>query len=233
MKNNSDMNQPVVCEFMGPAGAGKTTLINALLHQSNRFHLDFYLPRIKKIPYFISNTYLLLPTYLRHYRHSKWFTWRETRSMVYLRTGLDVLGQKATSNGRITVLDHGPIYRLAFLREFGPEITKSQLYRDWWTELLNQWVITLDLLVLLDAPNDVLLDRIRDRDRKHSIKDADKPEAYEFLDRYRMSFDQTIAESTDGRQLPIIRFDTNKLSVDQIVEKLLVVFNQPQNNTVN
>jgi hypothetical protein len=162
IQNNSDVNPPVVCEVMGPAGAGKTTLINALLKQSSTFQLDFSLPRIKKIPYFISNTYKFLPTYLRSYRGSKWFTWRETRSMVYLKTGLDAFGNQSKNNGVVTLLDHGPIYRLAFLREFGPEITRSQIYRNWWTDLFKRWMETLDLLILLDAPNEVLMKRIRE-----------------------------------------------------------------------
>lgn len=141
--------------------------------------------------------------------------------MVYLKAGLNVLGQQASNNGRVTVLDHGPIYRLAFLREFGPEITNSPSYKRWWESMFKEWVTILDMVIWLDAPNDVLWKRIRTRDRWHMVKNKCEGEAFEFLTRYRASFEQTIAESQMISQIKLLRFDTYQESVELISEKIL------------
>jgi cytidylate kinase len=217
----NDEKSPLVVEILGPAGSGKTTILNALSRRDTKIRPDFPLSRTEKIPYLISNTFTLLPTYLRQYRNTRWFDRREIRSMVYLKAGLHVLGQQVSNNGRVTVLDHGPIYRLAFLREFGPEITNSQSYKLWWESLFKEWVTTLDIVIWLDAPNDILWKRIRARDRWHMIKDKCEHEAFEFLTRYRASFEQTIAESRIYCQIKLLRFDTSQESVERTSEKIL------------
>lgn len=213
--------QPFVVEILGPAGSGKTTILNALGQRDRNIHPDFPLSRTAKIPYLISNTFALLPIYLRQYWNTRWFDRREIRSMVYLKAGLNVLGQQASNNGRVTVLDHGPIYRLAFLREFGPEITNSPSYKRWWESMFKEWVTILDMVIWLDAPNDVLWKRIRTRDRWHMVKNKCEGEAFEFLTRYRASFEQTIAESQMISQIKLLRFDTYQESVELISEKIL------------
>jgi shikimate kinase len=220
---------PLVAEVIGPAGAGKSTLVQALSQCDINIRADFHLSKIRKIPIFIDNTFFLLPTFLRHYGNSRWFNWRETRSMVYLVAGLRVLGQQASNTDLVTVLDHGPIYRLAFLRELGPEITKSQRYKRWWTNLLNLWIDTLDVIIWLDAPNDILWERIRARDRLHSIKEKREHEAFEFLSRYRSSFEQTIAEGVTDHHPMLLHFDTNQESLEKIVDEVMVTFETAAN----
>jgi deoxyadenosine/deoxycytidine kinase len=215
---------PLVVEIIGPAGAGKTTLLRALSQRHKKIRPGIHPSRIRQVPFFISNTFFFLPTFLGQYSHSRWFNRRETRSMAYLKAELQVLEQQASNNGTVTILDHGPIYRLAFLRALGPEITKSQIYTSWWATLLNQWLATIDIVIWLDAPNTVLLERIRARNTRHTIKEKCEQEAYKYLSHYRTFLEQIIAESVTDRWITLLRFDTNQESVEQMVDEILATF---------
>lgn len=215
---------PLLVEIAGPAGAGKTTLVRTLSERRTGIRLGLGLTRFDKIPFFIGNTFSLLPTYLRHYRGSRWFNWRESRSMVYLQASLHVLQKKAPDSGSVTLLDHGPIYRLATLREFGPEITTSRQYQTWWADLFSRWAATLDVIIWVDAPNAVLLNRIRGRDRWHMVQQQAETDAYEFLTRYRKTMKRLIARSASNHRQTVLRFDTSREPAEQIADRILMTF---------
>jgi len=149
--------------------------------------------------------------------------------MVYLKAWHHVLDRQVSNNDMVTVLDHGPIYRLALLRDFGPEITKSQLYERWWDSMLKQWATIMDMVVWLDAPDVVLLERIHTRSRWHIIKRKSGQEACEFLGRYRTSYEHIISALTAEGGPQVLRFDTDQKSVDQIVDKVLAALNSQSN----
>jgi adenylate kinase family enzyme len=222
---------PLVVEVMGPAGSGKSTLSRALSERDDNIapDIDVRLSKLDKIPFVIGNIVRLLPTYLRRHRHSRWFDRRETRSMAYLQAGLQLLEQEAPDDDTVTVLDHGPIYRLAFLREFGPEITTSHTYRRWWSNLLKQWGARIDMIVWLDAPDVLLLQRIRARDSWHAVKGKSDREAYDILRRYREAFERTLAEFLDVRRARVLRFDTGQLSTEEIADEVLAAFAAARN----
>ena len=150
--------------------------------------------------------------------------------MVYLKAGLHRFKHQTAINNIITILDHGPIYRLAFLRELGPEITLSTLFKSWWTNVLKQWEDTLDLIIWLDAPNEILFNRIRQRDKSHTIKDKGKQEGIEFLTHYRTFMQKTINELSEDRKTTLIRFDTSQISLEQIGNQVFDTFDVLQNN---
>lgn len=214
---------PLVVELLGPAGVGKTTLARAVRerHEHVAPDIDARLAKVDKLPFVIRNTCSLLPGHLLHYRHGRWFNRRETRSMAYLEAGLRLLERDPPAGNAIVILDHGPIYRLAFLREFGPAVTTGHTYQRWWRDLLRRWAARLDLVISLDAPNPVLQNRIRARSSWHSIKDRSELEADEILNRYRTAFERTIAEALTLDHVQLLRFDTSRRSTEEIAAELL------------
>ncbi|MGI0024914.1 MAG: hypothetical protein ACREA4_07200 [Nitrososphaera sp.] len=144
--------------------------------------------------------------------------------MVYLEAWLHALRQQAQDTNFITILDHGPIFRLASLAAFGPELTQSQLFKRWWNSVLDQWSGTLKTIIWLDAPDAVLLPRIRSRDCKHAIKGKSDEQARDFLVRYRTAYERIITRMTANGGPNVLCFDTSETAVDKLVRSVIAGF---------
>ncbi len=212
---------PLVVEIAGPAGAGKTTLLRALSQRNDNIVAGVPLSRITYLPFFVSNTTFLLTAFLRQWRNSRWFSWSELRAMVYLKAWLHVLSRPGSGQNAITLLDHGPLFRLAWLHAFGPELVRSRRFEQWSDSLLSRWAARLDLVVWLDAPDAILVERIEDRNRWHLVKGKPEQEAYRFLARCRASFEYVISKVAAHGGPKVLRFDTERETLDHIVEKVL------------
>jgi hypothetical protein len=157
-------------------------------------------------------------------RNGRRFTWEEIKAFVYVNDWHQVLKRGAARDLTAILLDHGPVFRLASLKEFGPEILKEGIFDTWWEEVLKQWALTLDILIWLDAPDRILLDRINNRTQRHAVKAREEKEAYEFLARYRRAYEEIIAKLTAKGDARLLVFDTSQKSLEDIVEALLTVF---------
>ena len=228
---NIDGERSNLIEICGPAGAGKTTLLKSLKQSHEIISEGVRLKRIMYFPFFASNMFSMLPIYLLYFKQSRWFTWREIRSMVYLNAWYYRFKHQVSNNDEVTVLDHGPIYRLAHLREFGPEFVKSRFYERWWVKRIEQWAMFKFMIVWLDAPNDELMKRINCRNRWHVIKGKSGRDAYEFLTRYRRSYEEIIRRLLKCGGLKLICFDTQRESVENIVDRVLATLRCRPNET--
>jgi hypothetical protein len=159
-----------------------------------------------------------LPAFVGSGAQGRWFTWAETRAMIYVsawRGGLD-----RNRDRRLTVFDHGPVFRLATLREFGPQITRTVTFGRWWDRSLDDWTRLIDQIVWLDAADAILLRRIRSREQSHLIKDVGETEARRFLDRYRGVYTRILERMMDKR-VEVVRYDTGVEPVETITERVL------------
>jgi shikimate kinase len=223
-RNNAPRRKSsLIVEIVGPAGAGKTTLSRILRRRNEKIleAADIELRKVGHLPIFAGHAPLMLPVFLRRCRPSRWFTWDEIKAIVYLKAWPRVLRRQASNNDTVILLDQGPVFRLATLHAFGPDRLKSPGFDRWWDSMFKQWAFTLDVVIWLDAPATVLVERINARDKRHAVRGKSELEAHQFLARYRMSYEQVLAQLRAYRELTLLQFDTDHAPVEQIADEVL------------
>ncbi|HEY6074484.1 MAG TPA: hypothetical protein VIV15_14115, partial [Anaerolineales bacterium] len=205
-----------------PAGAGKSTLSRLLSAVDENITIgpDIELRKLEHIPAFLKQAPSWMPIYLNK-GGSRRFTWEELKFITYLKEWPRLLRRRNANDRQVIVLDHGPIFRLATLREFGPENLKSAALNDWWSRLYRQWAFTIDIIVWLDTEDDVLVERINARQQKHVLKGSGSADAVTFLNRYRISYLRTLRRLMDYRQPRFFQFDTSRVPVGEIATEVL------------
>lgn len=222
------MQRPfLIMELVGPAGAGKTTLSRVLTHRNTVIQIgsDIELRKTKYVLVILRNTISLLPIFLRQLRAGRRFTWDEIKYLVYLEGWSGVLIKEAANGASAILLDHGPVFKLATLNEFGPENLKTDEFEIWRNNMFKQWASTLDMVIWLDAPDPVLEQRINSRDQRHSVKGKTESEVVHFLARYRTSYEEILSKLKTAGGPRLLQFDTSRTSIEQVADEILSVIN--------
>ncbi len=219
---------PRVVEIIGPAGAGKTTIFNALSNYPERIRLANF-PNVKRIadaPFFIQYGLQLVPILFRLYWHAgRKLSRREFAWMSILKGWSFVLDREVKKSSQVVVLDQGPVYLLAEMMEFGTKYQKSEYAEKFWQKIFNQWADTLNLIVWLDAEDNMLMKRIQTREKGHMVKLEPAPKVFDFLQRYRRAYDYVISMMEINPSGPrILRFDTGIQRSEEIINCLLGEF---------
>ena len=231
--DKTSMERPgFVVELVGPAAVGKSSLIRALTQSDEKFTVGVG-PRRRRIGdvlNHVSNVLLLLPILLRHYRNDRWFTWEEIKMLAYLKGWHHALRRQA-SNGSITLVENSAAFKLTRLHAYGPEKMRCQSFDGWWASMLKQWGNTLDMVIWLDAPDEILIERVHARGRWHSIMGMSGEEANEFLAGYRRSYKKIIPELVANHGTRFMRLDTHQQSLGQMRDKVLAAYDLGQSNS--
>lgn len=220
-------NSPLIVEIIGLAGAGKTTLSrNLCLHNEQILANEgLQVRNVRYMPYIIRHALLSLPTFFRQPRSGRWFTRREAAKIIYLRGWHRVLERRRSNNEAAIITDQGPIYDLTTLYAFGPDRLHSQHFKRWWAMMFNQWAHTIDLVIWLDASEEILIKRIRSREKWHPVKESPVQEMKDYLSRYQSAYEHIISELSASHDLKILRFDTGCQASEDITSQILCTIN--------
>ncbi len=206
-------------ELVGVAGAGKSTLLRTLKQRDGRLATELSVDKLQRVELLIRHTARFLPTFLRHLPRGRWLSWHELRLMAYLEAW-----QRAVAGDRTSamVFDHGPIFQLVQLREFGPPLVAGPAFGAWWNAARRAWANALDLVVWLDAPDTVLFPRIAGRDQRHVVKQMPFATAAELLRSYRLGYERLLGEMSQEGHFHLIRFDTSRVTPEEIADEVLI-----------
>jgi hypothetical protein len=209
---------PRLVELAGPAGAGKSATRRSLVARTHlRQGMIWGLPARS----LLSNGMQLIPSFIPLWRETRQPLWDETRHMVRLRTLREALEQGEPC-GPAIIFDEGPVFAMAWLRGFGHPVMRTAVADAWWRMAFEEWSRLVDLVVVLDAPDELLARRIRSRPEDHEVKQASDPELARWMERFRQSLEWVLARLTLEAGVSILRLDTSTDTPEQLAERTLV-----------
>jgi len=205
-------------ELVGPAASGKSTLYRALSAQCAAVTPGVAFGGFGHLRLGLRHAALLLPAWL--VSRDRWLSEKELRSLNYVVGWAEGVERGAAKDG-LAVFDHGPIFRLARLRAFGPRLVESPAFRRWEQDAVERWAQLLEAVVWLEAPDALLAERIDARAEHHRMKGGAAGATERFLGRYRDAYAALLAELVAAGAPEPIRVDTSREAPDAIASRLL------------
>jgi len=201
-------------EVAGLAGAGKSTLCRRLVATPGQIFVGGYrvrrpgaaralvraLPRLARLAAVVPERRLLL---------------RHARELAYLEALLADL-RRRLPRASAGVLDQGPVYLQAALRHrLGARLCGHPAVVGWLARAALLSSAALQAVVWLDAPDEVLLRRVRQRANGHPLERLNEDEAACFLRAYRAAYEEVLAAQGEGTA--VLRIDTDGVSPQHVL----------------
>jgi hypothetical protein len=219
------MTRLMIIEMVGICGSGKSSLLRCFSQRDKRF---VQLPPPNKLiylPFLFKMIFYWAPLYLLRYRGTRWFGMEEIRSMAYLDCWLPYLQKEAVKKNIIAVLDPGSVYWLSNLCEFGAEITQSPQFKKWWDAMYQRWASALDAIIWLDAPDELLYNRVIHRNEWHEVQQQAQDVAVASFVHYREWYGKITKAIASQRDVKTFSFRTDQVSTEQIANQVLAGLN--------
>jgi thymidylate kinase len=223
---NTNHREGMVVEIVGVAGAGKTSLFRELQRRNYPTLLCGYHPEVWKIssyPFYLKNIFQLLPTFTRVYANSNRFLKRrEIAFMCVLYGWADYLDKLIKHTHKTFIVDQGAISLMAYLKIWGTKgLYKNNMY-EWWETIYRKWSKGIDLVILIDASDDVLISRINHRPQDHFLKGESNQLSQYWTEKYRALYEEILNHlaSLDDN-FHIIRINSDNSTVDEIASIII------------
>lgn len=209
----------MIAEIVGVSGTGKSTIAQAIAQHDSAIQANYRVKWRYVLPAYYVRTALAIPTYLVHYRSKGKVLWAALKWMTYLEKLHYALSRLDKNN--LILLDQGPVFWFTYLHAFGSDGIQDKWFTRWWTRELESWSSILDFIFYLDCTDAVLIERVRNRSKKHRIQGLSDQEAREFLSRYREGYRHVLARLTHKDGPSVCHLSTERESPGQIADQIL------------
>jgi hypothetical protein len=208
--------KPRLVELAGPAGAGKSTIFEALVASDATIEARPSLRRAENAGVLAAEVVSALGTLVRQRVDLRGTTPEQVRMMAYVQALPKILARARSGEGRTIAFDQGPLYYLT-----RRNLTNERL-AGWRTRVVRTWAPLLDVVVWLDAPDAILVERINSREKWHRVKGGPERVALEVLTESRAAYERALRELAGEPHGPaILRFDTSRDSAERIAADVL------------
>lgn len=210
---------PAWLEVAGLAGAGKSTLCRALgAAAADTFATGYRIDRKAAGQALLLGLPRLVQLLVRSPERRALL--RRARELAYLEAQLADIGSRAPRPAPLGVLDQGPVYLQAALRHrLGAAACGARALAGWLTRAALLSTATLGAVVWLDAPDSVLLGRVRSRARHHQLGLIEGSAVEAFMSSYRAAYDAVLGSM--GPRARIVRVDTTDACPEEVLELTL------------
>jgi hypothetical protein len=209
--------RPLIVELAGPAGGGKSSLLDVCGRRDRSLRTDLRVAR----SWHVATVSSLLPTFIDLHRPFRGILWKEMKRILHLQALHAFLRQPAFAASRALVLDEGPVYMLARILVLGESKIQTRGFARWWRAAIATWARALDVVVWLDAPTNVLAGRIRHRPQPHPVRELSEEAIGGFLEAWRVAYIQVLSDLAANWGPAVWTFDTHQMSAERLAEHFL------------
>lgn len=214
-----DQEQPVSTEVVGLPGSGKTSLVERLPALADGVDIARRPGRLWELRAYIGSGLVLAPVVVRRLATSSG-SWAEVMRMLKLDAWLSMLHYRSVTRARALVLDQGPVYLLHRLGAEGLDAS-SVAAAAWHDSMMERCARSLGAAIALDAPNEVLIQRIRDRSKVHRLRHQPRETAWAALTDQRERL-RRLLDQLQARGLPkVLWIDTSGAPLDRATLRTL------------
>ncbi|MEP7214046.1 MAG: hypothetical protein ABI791_13280 [Acidobacteriota bacterium] len=223
--------RPFIAEIVGPAGAGKSTLSSRLNGHEGRIRAGISVWGLPLATILIGSL-LSIPTIFSLSLHRKRVRVSDLKQVVRLNAlhrhvkRKREVGEDADFDALF--MDEGVVFALSKLRADNAVEHKvvSNSMIEWERKMIDRWSETLDAIVWLDGPDDLLAERIRTRDKQHRMKDKSEEEIIDFLGIYRTAYQDVISDLRASGRIDMMQFRTDDDSPDRMATEIFRLIKQ-------
>jgi hypothetical protein len=98
---------------------------------------------------------------------------------------------------------------------------RSEASEPWWRAIFGEWKGLVSTILVLDAPDELLAQRIRSRPEEHEIKQASDTEVAAWVGRFREALAWVLENLEPGPATTVVRLESGSETPEQIAERAL------------